>query len=65
MACSTSTEHAWLHVQEPAVSDYRRGRPDPGGGLRGGAEADHQTAAEYVSVDVSINPIVRNLCTLI
>ncbi|MEQ2182185.1 ATP-dependent RNA helicase ddx18, partial [Goodea atripinnis] len=42
------SEHPRIHVQEPPVSDYRRGRPDPRGGLRGGAEADHQAAAQCV-----------------
>lgn len=43
------SEHPWVHVQEPAVFDHRRGRPDPGGGLWGRAEANHQAAAKYVS----------------
>ncbi len=44
------SEYARVHVQEPTVSDYWWGRPHLRGGLRGGTEADHQTAAEYVSL---------------
>jgi hypothetical protein len=33
-------------VQKPAVSDHRRGGPDPGRRVRGGDEEDHQASSQ-------------------
>jgi hypothetical protein len=33
-------------VQKPAVSDHRRGGPDPGRWVRGGDEEDHQASSQ-------------------
>jgi hypothetical protein len=49
-------------VQKPAVSDHRRGRPDPGRRVRGGDEEDHQASSQVRTVFIN-NQILSKNCS--